>query len=234
MKTRIDDREAAVSQAADSFCALLAEKPEAVVALGANDECLALYRELRRRVESGALDLTWARFFALPEFEGLAGDDGRSCRARLRAALLDRADPEGGRSVFLSAETAPDVDRRIEDCGGLDLAVLGLGERGRVGFNEPGTPFVAPAHRQKLTKATGRELAVLFGGEEQVPAYGVTLGIHALIRAGKRIVLAFGEERADPVFRMLYARTDSFVPAAFLQFPLETEIYLDPAAAAKI
>ena len=75
---------------------------------------------------------------------------------------------------------------------------------------------------------------MLFGGEEQVPAYGVTLGIHALIRAGKRIVLAFGEERADPVFRMLYARTDSFVPAAFLQIPLETEIYLDPAAAAKI
>ncbi len=62
MKTRIDDREAAVSQAADSFCALLAEKPEAVVALGANDECLALYRELRRRIDAGVLDLSRARF----------------------------------------------------------------------------------------------------------------------------------------------------------------------------
>ena len=44
----------------------------------------------------------------------------------------------------------------------------------------------------------------------------------------------FGEDRADPVFRMLYARTDSFVPAAFLQIPLQTEIYLDPPAAAKL
>ena len=234
MKTRIFDREEAVLRAADSVCELLSSKPEAVLALGANDECLLLYRELARRAAGGTLDLSRARFFAVTEFDGLAPDDGRSCRARLRAALLDLADPEGKRSVFPDADTVETVDRQIADCGGLDLAVLGIGERGRIGFNEPGTPFDSTAHRQKLTKATKRELAPLFGGEDKTPDFGYTLGIHTLTEAGRILLLALGEERADPVFRMLYARTDSFVPAAFLQIPLQVEIVLDRDAAAKL
>ena len=234
MKTRIFDREEAVLRAADSVCEVLLSKPEAVLALGANDECLLLYRELTQRVVDGKLDLSRAHFFAITEFEGLAPYDERSCRARLRAALLDLADPEGKRSVFLDAETVDTIDSLIASCGGLDLAVLGIGERGRIGFNEPATPFDSISHRQKLTKATKRELAPLFGGEEQTPDYGYTLGIHTITEAGRILLLALGEERADPVFRMLYARTDSFVPAAFLQIPLQVELVLDREAAAKL
>lgn len=234
MKTIISDRAETLRRAADAIEEILVRKPEAVLALSADDDCLALYRELAARVRAGRLDFSRARFFAAAEFEGLEPEDEKSCRSRLKSALLDEVDPAGERSIFLSAGKEESYDATIAGCGGLDLAVLGVGERGRIGFNEPATPFDSITHRQKLTKATKRSLAPLFGGEEQVPDFGYTMGIHTLLGAGELLVLACGEERADPVFRMLYARTDSFVPAAFLQLPLQVSVYLDEAAASKL
>ena len=234
MKTIIAGRDEILIRAADSVAALLREKPDAVLALSANDDCLLLYREFARRSRDGELDLSKTRFFAVTEFEGLSGRDPLSCRARLRDALLREADPRSERSIFLSPELEPAYGQLIAEAGGLDLAILGVGERGRIGFNEPATPFDSVTHRQKLTKATQRELAALFGGEEQVPAYGYTMGIHTLLGAGEIIVISLGESRAEPVHRMLYARTDSFVPAAFLQLPSFVTVDLDEAAASKL
>lgn len=234
MKTIRADTDKALSLAADRVAELLRRNTNACIALSAHDDCLRLYRVLRERSRAGQTDLSGARYFALSEFEGLPADDPRSCRSRLKEALLDEADPDGERSLFLTAENAADYDARIAGAGGLDLAILGLGPRGRVGFNEPATPFDSVTHRQKLTKASRRELAALFGGEEQVPEFGLTMGVRTLMGAKESLVVALGPERADPVFRMLYARTDSFVPAAFLQLALEVDIILDPAAAEKL
>lgn len=234
MKTIIECRDEILRRASDRIVELLREKPEAVLALSANDDCLALYCELARLSREGELDLSKARFFAVTEFDGLSGKDPRSCRARLRDALLREADPRSERSIFLSPVLEPAYGQLIAEAGGLDLAILGVGERGRIGFNEPATPFDSVTHRQKLTKATQRELAPLFGGEELVPSYGYTMGIHTLLGANEIVVIALGEQRAVPVFRMLYARTDSFVPAAYLQLPSLVTVYLDGAAAARL
>ncbi len=234
MKTSIAERETILERAADRVCELLRREPAARLLLSAHGDCLPLYRQLRARMEAGTLDLSRARFFGAAEFEGLPEGAPESCRSRLRESLLAAADPEGVRTAFLTEENAADYDAAIEAAGGLTLSVLGLGERGRVGFNEPGTPFDSSTHRQKLTKATKRELSALFGSEEQTPDFGYTVGIHTLLRARRTLVLALGGQRADPVFRMLYARTDSFVPAAFLQLSPEVEIFLDPAAASKL
>lgn len=233
MKTQIADREGALRQAAEEFRALLREKPDAAVALSANDDCLALYRTLTASPEAPGI-FSRARLFAMTEFDGPAPEDPRSCRSRLKEALLDAVDPSGRRSCFLCADSAEDYDEGIAEAGGLDLAVVGLGERGRIGFNEPATPYDSKTHRQKLTKATKRELAPLFGSEEQVPDFGWTMGIRTIVSAKRILVVALGEERADPVFRMLYARDDSFVPAAFLQLPAQVSVWLDESAAQKL
>lgn len=233
MKIRFGDPSQVLAMAADRIEENLTEHPQACLALGANEDCLCLYRELAARFLAGSHALREARFFAVTEYDGLGADDPHSCRSRLRAALLDAVDPLGERSVFLTAENEADYDARIAEAGGLDLAILGVGQRGRVGFNEPGTPFDAQTHRQKLTRATKRELAALFGGEEQVPEYGFTMGIRTLIEAKEILLIALGEDKADPVFRMLYARTDSFVPAAFLQLPPEVTLYADEEAASR-
>ena len=60
------------------------------------------------------------------------------------------------------------------------------------------------------------------------------MGIKTLVSARNILLLASGESRAEPVFNMLYGRNDSFVPAAFLQIPLNVTVYLDGASAQKL
>lgn len=233
MKTITAPREEVLRQAAEKICALLRNKPDAVIALGANNDCLALYRVLSGVPPDRRPDFSQARFFSATAFEGLAPENENSVQSRLKAALQPLGLPEDA-CVFLDEKKLEDYDERIAAAGGLDLLILGIGPRGRIGFNEPATPYDSLTHRQKLTKATGRELAGLFGGEDKVPAFGLTIGIQTMVRARDILLIALGEERADPVYRMLYARDDSFVPAAFLQLPPRVSVYLDEAAAGKL
>jgi glucosamine-6-phosphate deaminase len=232
MKTIIRGREACCRAAAEEIRGLLREKPDAVLALAAGRSTRGVYAELARLSAAGELSLKKARVFAVTEFEDCPGE--LSCRRELETALLEGTDLDPANCRFLSAETAEDYDAAIAAAGGLDLAVLGLGDNAHIGYNEPATPFDSLTHRQKLTAATRRQLASRFGGEEQVPAYAWTMGVKTLTQARQILLLAFGEEKAKPAFQMLYARTDSAVPAAFLQVPLNVSVYLDEAAAEKL
>ena len=211
------------------LCQTLREKPDAVIALSAADDCLPIYEKLAQAALQGDVNLSHARFFAVAEFEGLSAEDPRACRSRLLNAL-----PGVSGMVFLTSDNLESYDTQIAAAGGLDLVILGLGINARIGFNEPATPFDSRSHRQKLTPATRRELAALFGSEEHVPEHGLTMGIKTLVEAKKIVVTASGEGRAKAVFDMLYGRDDSAVPAAFLQLPPEVLVFLDKAAAIKL
>jgi 6-phosphogluconolactonase/glucosamine-6-phosphate isomerase/deaminase len=138
---------------------------------------------------------------------------------------------EGCKVVLLdlprTAEKGERIVAEIKAAGGLDIAVLGLGANAHIGYNEPAVPYDSLSHRQKLTDATKRQNAEVFGSEEDVPEYGYTMGIYTLVWATEIIVLAFGEAKADAVHKMLYGRDDSSVPAAFLQIPRDVTVYLD-------
>ncbi len=232
MKTIVRSEQACCREAAQQIRELLEKKPEAVLALAAGRTMAPLYEELARLCAAGELSLKGASVFAVTEYEDTAPE--QSCRHMLEQALLSKTDLDPAKCRFLSAETAEGYEAAIQAAGGLDLAVLGLGDNAHVGYNEPATPYDSRTHRQKLTDVTRRQLAEQFGGEEQTPQYAWTMGVKTLVEARQILVLAFGEEKAKPAFQMLYARDDSFVPAAFLQLPLEVTVYLDEAAAAKI
>ena len=157
----------------------------------------------------------------------MTAEDERSCRGRLSAAFSGT----GAELTFLTPDSLDRYDGLIAEAGGLDLAVLGLGINARIGFNEIATPFDSRAHRQKLAPATRRELAPLFGGEEQVPVFGLTMGIKTFMEAHEILVTAAGADRAKAVYNMLYGRDDSVVPAAFLQIPSRVTAVVDEEAA---
>lgn len=232
MKTIVCGREDCCRRAGEEICSLLREKPDAVLALAAGRTVTPLFRELAERCAAGDCSLARARVFAVTEYDG--GPAEKSFRAQLERELLAPTDLRAENCRFLSAETWEGYEEAILQAGGLDLAVLGLGDNGHFGYNEPATPFDSRTHRQKLSPATRRQLAERFGGQEAVPAFAWTMGVKTLTLARKILVLAFGEEKAKPAFQMLYARDDSFVPAAFLQLPRDVLVFLDPAAAAEI
>ena len=226
--------EQASSVVADMICDIVMKKPNALIAVPAGRTPDALFSELAARCGEGTVSFSKARFVLLTEFEGIPPDDERSCTFSLMDRLIEKTDAEPDNCIFPSGENIDSLDAMIESLGGLDLAVLGLGRAGQIAYNEPATPFTAPSHRQKLSPGTCRSLIELYGGELNVPAYAYTVGIKTIVSARAIAVMAFGEEKAEAVFKMLYARDDSLVPAAFLQIPPAVTVFTDEAAASKL
>lgn len=232
MKTIVLEKEESLQTAADQVARLLAEKPEAVLAFSAGRTMSGLFAVLASRCAAGELSFEHARVFAVTEFEG--ADEAFLARTQLVRQLVETTDLALENCHFLSAESAEHYDAEIAACGGLDLAVLGLGVNAHIGYNEPAVPYDSLTHRQKLTDKTRAQLSESFASAESVPAYAWTMGIKTLVSARRILVLAYGEEKAWAVFQMLYARDDSVIPAAFLQLPAEVTVYVDPEAAQKL
>ena len=232
MKTIIANSQELYTEAAQRIARVLEEKPDAVLAFSAGRTMELLFRALAGLCGEGKVSLSAAKVFAVTEYEGIPPD--RSCRAAIEKGLLGTTDLKEENCTFLDQSNWEVYDRLIQEAGGLDLAVLGLGINAHIGYNEPATPFDSYTHRQKLTDATKRQNAAVFGSTEAVPDYAYTMGIKTLVSARQILVLVSGEEKAEAVFKMLYARDDSAVPAAFLQIPLNVEIYVDREAAAKL
>ena len=234
MKTVILPEEEAARAVADLLTETLHSDPEALIALPAGRTPEKLYAELVWRYDAGELRVDRARFLLLTEFDALDVNDPRSCRRSLKDRFLDKVEADPERCIFPSAENIDALDEQITQWGGISLAVLGIGQNGHFAYNEPTTQFDAPSHRQKLSPGTRRTLLGSFGGEEDVPQAAFTVGIRSIVAAKTIAVMAFGMEKAGPVFKMLYARDDSLVPAAFLQIPRDVQVYIDEAAASEI
>ena len=200
-----------------------------------------LYRELVRLHGAGRADFRRAATFNLDEFVGLAPHDPRSYHAFMRRHLFDHVNLSRRRIHFLNG-AARDVarecaryERAIVRAGGIDLQILGLGSNGHVGFNEPGDALVARTHRTRLTMATRRANASLFGNRvNAVPREALSMGM-ATILCGKRIVLlATGAAKARCVQRLIEGPVTPRLPGSFLQRHRHVEVWLDRAAAGKL
>ena len=227
MKTRILPADETVSAAAEHILACVAEKPDGVIAVsGGADELLVLRRAAELAAERG-VSFDELKVFAACEFCGGEGIIAGQIRTSLSAAF------RGG--IFTpDGDDCAGYDGKIERMGGIDLAVLGLGDGASVAFNELATQYDSYTHVQKLSSRIKNEWADVFGGAENVPERGVTLGFQNICRASDIVVIALGERRSDAVFRMLYGRDDSVYPAAFLQLPRDVCLYADTDAAAKL
>ena len=234
MKTVSSPKEEAVRAAAAHILACIKKKSDAVIALGALDEELAVWDAAAAEAAARGISLAELRLLAVCEFEGPARETEASVRSRLIAHLVEKTDAQEKNLLVPDAADPAAFDGLISALGGLDLAVLGLGDNARVGFNEPATPFDTYTHCQKLTAKTRAELAPRFSGEENVPLRGVTMGFQTLCRARDIIVIALGEEKATALYRMLYGRDDSVYPAAFLQLSANVTVYADEEASAKL
>jgi len=179
----------------------------------------------------GEISFSEARVFAVTELLDVPAH--MRCRKTIFDDFLSKTDIKSENIHFPDIEDMDAYERRIESVGGVDLAVLGIGENAHIGYNEPATQFSSLCHVQKLTDATKRQLEKQFGAA-YIPERAFTMGIKTITQAKDIIVLAFGEEKAGAVHKMLYGRNDSVVPAAFLQIPMNVTVYLDKAASSQL
>jgi glucosamine-6-phosphate deaminase len=195
--------------AADHVAELLAHKPGAVVALPTGQTPLGLYAELVARAAAKRLSVAQARFFNLDDYLGLGADHPLSYARFLRAHFLRPAGVPEKHIRLLRGDAAgieeecSDYETAIEAAGGLDLAILGLGTNGHIGFNEPGSDWSAQTHGVTLSEETRATHVAQTQGKFVIPERGITVGISTILAAREVLLLVAGrgKERALAAFR---------------------------------
>ncbi|MBX5475992.1 MAG: glucosamine-6-phosphate deaminase [Clostridia bacterium] len=205
------------------------------------DTPLGLYERLAADPAAAAA-LRAADIYQLDEYLGAGPGDDVSFAGWLRRALLRPAGIPDGRFHRLPADhlepqlALAHFEAELAAAGGLDLAVLGLGVNGHLGFNEPGSPFDAPARIVRLRPETVRVNRHYWkDAGEDTPHYGVTLGLRTLFAARRVILLASGEHKAAALARALEGPVTPDVPASGLRRARgEVIVVADRAAASRL
>jgi glucosamine-6-phosphate deaminase len=181
------------------------------------------------------------RSFNLDEYVGLGATDPRSFAAFMAQQLGDRLGLSPGQ-LLLPDGLAPDPEaealryqRALQSAGGIDLQLLGLGENGHVGFNEPPCSADAACRCVLLSEATRRQNAAAFGGDPAaVPARAITLGTAEILAARRVLLVVTGAAKAQILRRSLLEPPGPEVPASWLQRHSQLEVVVDQAAAAAL
>lgn len=237
MKIIVDTPENIARLAAKRYVALLNEKPNAVLGYATGSTPLGLYGELARLNAAGEVSFADAVTFNLDEYVGLDGTHDQSYRWFMDKNLFDRIDIKKENThvpcgIDMTDEKAAEYDRQIEAAGGIDLQLLGIGNNGHIGFNEPGTPFGSVTHVVELTESTRQANARFFASIDEVPTAAVSMGIKTVMNARSILFIALGSAKAEIVKKMICGEVTPEVPASVLQLHPDVEVYVDHAAAA--
>jgi len=231
--------EAACGRAAEIVAALVAARPDAVLALPAGNTPRPVYAELARRHRDERLSFARATVFALDEYAGVGPEHRASFARFLDEELYRHVDLPPDRAHAPEA-TAADLDaacagyeRAIAAAGGLDLCLLGIGGNGHVAFNEPGSPFDSRTRVVDLADDTRAAAAAAFGGGP-APARALTIGIATILSARRCVLLAYGAPKAAVVARAIDGPATPALPASALQLHADATFIFDTAAASRL
>lgn len=224
--------EAANAAAAELLADWLSRATTRNLMVAAGNTPIDLYGRIgRRRLSNPQL-----RVFTLDEYVGVPAEDPRNCSNLLRSAVAAAwgIPPTRFFTVSSRPEEAPASitrhERRIVDAGGLDVIVLGLGQNGHLGFNEPGSEETSIGRIVDLEPSSVEANRKWFGGK-YAPSRGVTVGLRTILATRRIMVLAFGPHKATAVKAMVEGSRHAACPASFLQGHPQTWVFLDEAAA---
>ena len=226
MKVIIDSAQNIAAMAAQQYVALLKRKPNAILGGATGSTPLGLYAELVRLNKAGEISFKDASSFNLDEYVGLDGTHDQSYRYFMDHNLFDHIDISG---IDVSDPAA--YDKEIEAAGGVDLQLLGIGNNGHIGFNEPGTPFGSLTHIVELTESTREANKRFFKSIDEVPTHAVTMGVKTVMQARSIILMAIGPAKAPIMKEMLQGPVTENVPASVLQLHPDVTVYMDYEAA---
>src|SRR5215469_10857324 len=157
--------------------------PRAVLGLATGRTMESVYARLVSLHREDGLDFSACRTFNLDEYVGLPGSDRHSYRHYMNVHLFNRVNIDL-RNTHLPDGTAKDLEaecakyeRLVDQNGGIDLQLLGIGDSGHIGFNEPLSALNSRTRVVALAPATIRQNAGLFGGEDKVPLRAITMGV---------------------------------------------------------
>jgi len=201
-----------------------------------------VYRALIRRHREEGLSFKNVVSFNLDEYYPLASDAAQSYHRYMWENLFNHIDiakenvhiPRGDLPLAEVPAHCQEYDRLIEQAGGLDLQLLGIGRTGHIGFNEPGSQLKSRTRLITLDYVTRSDAAPDWRGLHNVPTRAITMGIKTILQARRILLIGLGEHKAAIVREAVEGAITDEVPATFLQTHENTTYILDPGAASDL
>ena len=197
----------------------------------------SLYTRLKRAYDEGRVSFRNVEVYSIDEYYPYGKDEPQSRNMRLRSALLDGIDipeenihiPDGSVPQERISEYCAEYDKAFR---GLDLLVIGMGEQGQIGFNEAGTSLKSRTRTVLLSYHSRKRQGRFCNGDfKHTPAAALTVGLDTIMTAGKIILMAWGEDKAEAVKRVAEMKPDSDYPASLLQAHPDITCYTDETGA---
>jgi glucosamine-6-phosphate deaminase len=213
-----------------------------VLGLATGSTPIGVYRELIRMHREEGLDWSQVKTFNLDEYYPMPSENVHSYRRFMRENLFDHVNIDA-RNVHIPRGDIPrdaipthchEYEQAIADAGGIDFQILGIGQTGHIGFNEPGSSTGSRTRLVVLDTITRRVAASDFFGTENVPTEAITMGVATILEAREIALIATGEHKAAIVKRAVEGDVDRSVSATYLQQHPHATVYLDPAAGAEL
>lgn len=213
-----------------------------VLGLATGSTPVGIYRELIRLHRDEGLDFSNVMTFNLDEYYPMAPESLHSYHRFIWENFLDHVNVRRENAHIPRGDVPRDqveahclqYERAIADTGGIDFEILGIGQTGHIGFNEPGSDAHSRTRLVTLDAITRRSAAADFFGTENVPHEAITMGVGTILEAKEIALVATGEHKAAIMKRAVEGDVDRSVAATFLQGHSNATVYLDAAAAAEL
>lgn len=217
------EKEASLA-AANVMADVIKEKKNAVIGLATGSSPINMYGELIRMCRDGEISFSEVKSVNLDEYVGLSPDHDQSYAYFMSRNLFDHIDIDKA-NTNLPSGLAKDplaeckrYDSVIESMGGIDIQLLGIGNNGHIGFNEPDDHFPKTTNLVKLTDSTIDANSRFFASRDLVPTEAISMGIGQIMAAKKILLVAFGKGKANILEKAFFGPVTPNVPASALQF----------------
>jgi glucosamine-6-phosphate deaminase len=172
----------------------------------------------------------------LDEYIGLKAQDPNSYHYFMRQNLFNHLDFSENHTHIPNG-AANDLEQEclryetlIKEIGGVDLQILGIGQNGHIGFNEPGTPFSSRTHIVTLAKNTREANSRFFNSLEEVPTHAITMGIASILESKEILLLVSGERKAEALLKFINGDSSEEFPASALKHHQNVTVIADKEA----
>ncbi|MCG1010810.1 glucosamine-6-phosphate deaminase [Salinicoccus sp. ID82-1] len=233
---RVEDYDAMSLLAARIVFDRIVNSERLVLGLATGSTPEAMYDHLAEMLNRDKVDLSHVYTVNLDEYVGLSEGHPQSYHHYMETMFFSKVDIPADHT-FLPDGKAPDLEVEveryellIEELGGVDLQILGIGRNGHIGFNEPGTSFDSRTHVVNLAESTVNDNARFFDTVDEVPRQALTMGLHTIMNAKSILLLVSGDEKEEALECMIDCEVSEELPATILQTHPDVTIIADDEA----
>lgn len=195
-----------------------------------------IYENFCELVRKNSLDLSSVTTFNLDEYLGLDRNNTQSYYSYMHSHLFDKLAFNRTQTHLPwctgdSEQFCRQYSELIANAGGIDFQLLGIGENGHIGFNEPGTSFLQKTHVVALSEKTRLDNSRFFNSLDEMPSHAITMGLQDIMNAKEVVLVATGKNKAEIIKQLAQEKVSEALPASVLHQHHNVSIYLDQEAA---